>query len=139
MNGNNPNTKPTAFMGHFSSLKWALKSLTIGPQLCDTGTEFWVEAFKNLPRLTHVDDVTIVYRYFSLANTECWVYFNSVLSRRDLFPALKSVHVRSSYGSPMHGPEWASLSASLEGIRRRGVSLCTLFTQSGTKELTFFT
>ena len=127
--GNSSNTKSTAFMGHFSSSKWALKSLTIGPQFCEMRTGFWVEAFKNLPRLTRVDDVTIVYRcsLYATVDTERWVYFNSVLSRRDLFPALKSVHVRISCGLFARGPEWATVSISLEGIRRRGVALCTLF------------
>ena len=108
--------------------KWKLKSLTIGPKVHETNTEFLVEAFKNLPPLAHVDNVAIVYHYpkSNAFNTDCWEYFDRVLSRRDLFPALKSVHLHVSCGlyqlNDNHRKWWSIHSALLE-IRRRGILL----------------
>jgi len=83
-------------MDHLS--RWTLKSLTIGPQLHKTNTQFWEEAFNGLPPLPRVDNVTIVYTYPTAEefNTDCWEYFDRVLIRRDLFPALRSVQARAS-------------------------------------------
>jgi len=83
-------------MDHFRK-KWALKSLTIGPQFDKTNIAFWEEAFKDLPPLPGVDNVTIIHHYPEAAafNSDCWKYFDRVLTRRDLFPALKKVYVRS--------------------------------------------
>ena len=77
--------------------KWALKSLTIGPQFDKTDIVFWEEAFEDLPPLLDVDNVTIIHHYFGAAafNIDFWKYFDHVLTRRDLFPALKTVYVWS--------------------------------------------
>ena len=82
--------------------KWALKSLTIGPQSNKTNTVFLEEALKGLPPLPGVDNVTVIhYRHpteiYSTSN--CWKYFDRILTRRDLFPALKKVYVKSDCGS----------------------------------------
>ena len=72
-----------------------MKSLTIGPQLRKTNTRFWEEAFNGLPPLPEVDSVTIVYDcpLAEAFNTGCWDYFERVLARRDLFPALGSPYI----------------------------------------------
>ena len=115
-------------MKHLS--KWTLKSLTIGPQLHKTNTEFWVEALKGFPSLPRVDNVTMIYRYpeYEDYNTKFWEYMNSILSRKDLVPTLESVHVRFSSG-PSHRLDmlWRNLQSSLRSIKRRGVIPCELF------------
>jgi len=81
-------------MDHFS--KWTLTSLTIGPQLRETNTQFWEEAFNGLPPLPSVENITIVYNYRPGAfNTDCWEYFDSIVTRQDMFPALASVQVQT--------------------------------------------
>ena len=104
--------------------KWTLTSLTIGPQVQETNTEFWEESFKDLPPLPRVDSVTIIYHYPRLRafNTYCWEYFDRLLIRRDLFPALKSVHIRASCGSYELIPRrWWAVHSALRGIRARGL------------------
>jgi hypothetical protein len=73
------------------SKRWTLKSLTIGPQIHETNAQFWEEAFEGLPPLPGVDSLTIIYNYPSVKafNTDCWEYFGRLVTRRDLFPALK--------------------------------------------------
>jgi hypothetical protein len=109
--------------------KWALKSLTIGPQSNETDIGFWEEAFKDLPPLPGVDNVTIIYNYPSVKafNTSCWEYFDRTLTRRDLFPALKKVHVQSSCRSlELSSQKWWNIHASLRTIRWRGLGPCKL-------------
>ena len=87
-------------MGHFLE-RWTLKSLTIGPQIHKTDARFWEDAFMGLPPLPGVDNVTIIYNYptFKAFNTHCWVYFDHLLTRRDLFRALKRVYIQPSIKS----------------------------------------
>ncbi|KAF9779835.1 hypothetical protein BJ322DRAFT_1086751 [Thelephora terrestris] len=112
------------FVNHLS--KWSLKTLTIGPQFRETNTVFWVEAFKGLPPLPLVNNVTVVYHYpkYGDFNIDFWEYLERILSRRDLFPALKSMHVRCSFGS--HRLErmlrW-QLDRSLRSIKTRGITV----------------
>jgi len=87
-------------MNHLQN-KWALKSLTIGPQSNKTNPVFWGEALKGLPPLPEVDNVTVIHHYNTdiSSMTDRWEYFDRILSRRDLFPALKKVYVESDCGS----------------------------------------
>ena len=115
-------------MGHLPK-KWALKSLTIGPQSNETNIGFWEEAFKDLPPLPGVDNVTIIYNYprVEAFNTDCWEYFDGILTRRDLFPALKKVHVQASRGSRhLNSRWWRALYGSLRISRQRGLGPCKL-------------
>ena len=112
-------------MGYFSG-RWTLKSLTIGPQLHETNTQFWEEAFNDLPPLPRVEDVTIIYNYPTIDafNTDCWKYFDRLLTRRDLFPALRSVLIQSTPGSPRrHHVRWWEIDNSLRTVRERGLKL----------------
>jgi len=87
-------------MDHFRN-KWALRSLTIGPQFNRTNTVFWEGALKGLPPLPGVDSVTVIHRFPTDGSsiTDCWKYFDRILTCRDLFPALKKVYVQSLPGS----------------------------------------
>lgn len=110
-------------MDHLSN-KWTLESLTIGPQVHETNTKFWEESFKDFPPLPGVDNVTIICNYPSAKsfNTDCWKYFDHLLTRCDLFPALESVDIQSSFGSQQLSPRrWSDITASLRGISRRGL------------------
>jgi len=86
-------------MGHLQK-KWALKSLTIGPQFNKTDPVFWNEALKGLPPLPQVDNVTLIYHYHTdmSSMTNRWKY---LFTCRDLFPALKRVYIKSD-----RGPYW---------------------------------
>ena len=110
-------------MGHLSK-KWTVKSLTIGPQLHKTTTRFWEEAFNGLPPLPSVDNVTIVYNYPTIEafNTDCWEYFDHVLTNRDLFPALVSVQADPSIRSlqPTYN-KWWEIRSALRRVRGRGL------------------
>ena len=119
------NVESKAFTNHLS--KWALTSLTIGPQLHGANTQFWAEAFKDLPPLPCVDNVTIIYHYLKpkAFNTDCWEYFDRVLTRTDLFPALRSVHIRSTCGScQLIRRRWWSIYNALRTVRRKGLGPC---------------
>ena len=110
-------------MDHLSK-QWSLKSLTIGPQIHETNTQFWEEAFKDLPPLPDVDNITIIYCYPTVKafNTDCWKYFDRLLIRRDLFPALKSVDVQPSFASQQFSPQkrW-DVYASMRATSARGL------------------
>lgn len=109
---------------HHLSKKWTLKSLTIGPQLDETDTQFWRKAFNGLPMFPHVGNVTIVYNYPSVKaiTTDCWEYFDRILIRQDLFPALKSVQIQPSIKSHQFSyRRWWTIYGSLQGIRLRGL------------------
>ena len=124
-------------MNHLS--KWTLKSLTIGPQVCETNTEFWVEAFKDLPPLRRVGNVTLAYHYPKSANfnTDFWEYMDSILSRRDLFPALKSVHVQSSCAQSRRDHWlWWGILRSFSTVRTRGIVPRKLFAPEWDGKLT---
>ena len=98
--------------------------MTIGPQSNETDIGFWEAAFKDLPPLPGVDNVTIIYNYprVKAFNTNCWAHFDLILTRRDLFPALEKVHVRSSCGSHRLSPlMWWAIYDSLPTIRARGL------------------
>ena len=113
-------------MDHFS--KWTLKSLTIGPQFRHTNTQFWEAAFDNLPSLPSVDNVTIIYNYDTadVFNTDCWVYFDHVLTRKDMFPALRSVHVQPSIIPPAATPlKWWAIYDALRTVRMEGLNVVT--------------
>ena len=107
-------------MDHLS--KWTLKSLTIGPQLLPTKARFWERAFSDLPPLPGVVDVTIVYKYCKVEalypNTDCWEYFDRVLIRRDLFPALASVQAHAMSPDYGHQPH---IHHYLRRVRKRGL------------------
>ena len=108
-------------MDHLSK-KWRLKSLTIGPQPRKTNTQFWEEALNGLPPLPHVANVIIVHNY--AVNSECWRYFDRILTRRDLFPALESVWARPGIGRPGFSYErWWEISCAFRGIRSRGLTI----------------
>jgi len=111
--------------------KWRLESLTIGPQSNETNSAFWEEAFSGLPPLPRVDNVTIIYNYprVKAFNTECWQYFDRILARRDLFPALKGVYIHSSCGSRQLIPRrWWAIFGSLRAVRARGIGPRELLT-----------
>ena len=76
--------------------QWTLKSLTIGPHLHEMPTQFWEDAFMDLPPLPSVDNVTIIYPAARASDSDCRKYFDRLLTRKDLFPALKQVNTRSS-------------------------------------------
>ena len=110
--------------------KWTLRSLTIGPQLHETNTQFWEEAVNALPPLPSVDNVTIIYIYPTVAafNVDCWEYFDHVLTRRDLFPALESV--RAQQRIPLLQPahrDWRNPYNHLRRVRERGLLFCKSF------------
>jgi len=116
-------------MNHLSK-KWTLKSLTIGPHLYETNTQFWEEALKGLPPLPRVGNVTIVYNYPTARafNTDCWVYFDRILTDQGLFPALESVQAQPSTGSQQFSPRkmWA-IYGSLQRVRSKGLMSRKLF------------
>jgi len=99
--------------------KWALKSLTIGPQFNKTNPVFWDEALKGLPPLRRVDNVTVIqhYRRDMSSMTDRWKYFDRVLARRDLFPALKKVYVKSDCGSQW----WWNIRNAMPAVVARGL------------------
>ena len=104
--------------------RWSLKSLTIGPQVHQTNTEFWEEAFKDLQPLPRVGNVMIICNYPSAKafNTDCWEYFDRLLVRQDLFPALKVVDVQSSLRSQqLNAQRWFAIYTSLRAISMRGL------------------
>ena len=104
--------------------EWALKSLTIGPQSNETNLAFLEEAFRGLPPLPSVDNVTVVYNYSRAwrFNTDCWRYFDGILSRRDLFPALEGVHIHSTFGwQKLTSRRWWAISWALRAVRARGI------------------
>jgi len=101
--------------------KWKLKSLTIGPQPCKTNTHFWEEALNDLPPLLHVANVIVMHNY--AGNAECWRYFDRILRRRDLFPALEAVWARPGIGRPGFSfDRWWEIRCSFYGLRsQRGL------------------
>ena len=118
-------------MGHLSK-QWTLKSLTIGPQIYETGNQFWEESFKGLPPLPGADNVTIIYNYPTVEafNTDCWEYFDRLLARRDLFPSLRLVYIQPSIRSKKIGySKWRTIYyGALRTIQSRGLVPCKLFT-----------
>lgn len=121
-------------MYHLSK-KWSLKSLMIGPQIHETNTQFWEEAFKGLPPLPRLGSVTIVCNYpeAEAVNPDCWGYFDRMLSSRDLFPALKFVRVRPSAGRQRFGhTRWWTIYGAFRGIRSRGLTYCKSLSHSST-------
>lgn len=118
------NIEHKAFLDNFS--KWTLTSLTIGPQSLGANTRFWVESFGDLPPLPRVDNVTIICHDVEV---DCWVYFDSILTRTDLFPALTSVHVRPNCDYyEFTTQRWRFICNLLLGIRRRGLGPRQSFT-----------
>ena len=108
-------------MDHLSK-KWTLKSLTIGPQPRKTSNQFLEEALNGLPPLPHVANVTIVHNY--AGNNDYWRYFDRILSRRDLFPALEYVWARPGIGRPGFSYErWWEISCAFNGLRSRGLTI----------------
>ena len=98
-----------------------MKSLTIGPQILRTNTRFWGEAFNGLAPLPSVDNTTIIEKYpMEFGGTDSWEYFDRVLARRDLFPALGSVLVQANIGWP-EGDYLRDIHNSLRGVRERGL------------------
>lgn len=111
--------------------KWGLKSLTIGPQSNDTDTAFWEEAFSGLPPLPGVVNVTVIYNYprVGVFDIDCWKYFDRALTRRELFPALKTVYVQTSCGSQqLSRRRWLAIYRSLSAIRERRLGPCESLT-----------
>jgi len=108
--------------------KWALKSLTIGPQFDKTDTVFWEEAFRGLPPLPDVDNVTVIHHYPTGVTTlpDFWKYFDRVLTRRDLFPALKEVHVKSDRRSRRLVRWLWNIRNAMPTIVGRGLGPCKL-------------
>jgi len=114
-------------MYHLSK-KWTLKSLAI-EQHRETNTRFWEDALKDLPPLPRVGNVTIIYHSPTTTthSRDFWQYFDQLLARRDLFPALESVKVRPSIRSQRFGIyRWLAIYSSLRGIRSRGTMPSTL-------------
>ena len=99
--------------------KWALKSLIIGPQSNKTNPVFWNEALKDLPLLPQVDNVTVIHHYHTdmSSMTDRWRYFDRVLARRDLFPALKKVYAKSDCESQ----GWWSILNAMPAVVARGL------------------
>lgn len=125
LNYDGSDIRSQAFIELFSR-KWTLKSLTIGPQR-HRDTKFWVEAFKDLPPLPCVDSVTIIYHIPrpGTYNVDCWGYFDRTLARRDIFPALKSVYVRVTYGSyQLDCYRWRNILYSFQLIRAMRIGPC---------------
>lgn len=114
-------------MDHLSK-KWTLKSLTIGPQPRKTNTQFWEEALNGLPPLPHVGNFTMVHNY--AVNTEFWRYFDRMLIRRDLFPALNYVRAQPGVGRPGFSfDRWWDISSCFYGLRStRGLPIRKLLT-----------
>ena len=109
-------------MDHLST-KWTLKSLTIGPQPYETNTQFWEKALSGLSPLPNVGEVTIIHNYPTTedVNTDCWVYFDRILTRRDLFPALRSVRVQPTIGWSRFGDQrWLEVWYSFRGLQSSG-------------------
>jgi hypothetical protein len=120
--------------------KWALKSLTIVPQSNETNAGFWEEAFNDLPPLPGVDNVTVIYHYSRAKafKIDCWEYFDHILTRRDLFPALKMMYVRSSCGLQRLSPRrWWAIYGSMPATRARGLGPVSCSPSGETIELTF--
>ena len=106
------------------SNRWTLKSLTVGPQIHETNIQFWEEAFQGLPPLPGVTNATIIYTYPTVRafNIDCWKYFDRLLIREDLFPALESVDIQSSFASQQLSPQkWLDIYASLPAVCMRGL------------------
>ena len=104
--------------------KWPLESLTIGPQSNETNSAFWEEAFSGLPPLLGVYEVDIIYNYprVDAFNTDCWRYFDRVLARRDLFPALELVYIHSSCGSrQLILRRWWTIFNCFRAVKARGL------------------
>jgi len=120
--------------------KWALKSLTIGPQSNKTSLMFWTEALRDLPPLPSVDNVTIIYNYprVNVFNTGCWDYFDRLLTRQDIFPALRVVYVYSSFGSQSQRPDRRRrvIYDCLRKVRERGMGPVSCSRLGRTIELT---
>ena len=117
-------------MDHLSK-KWTLKSLTVGPQIIETNTQFWEESFRGLPPLPGLDNLTIIYNYPTAKsfNTHCWEYFDRLLPRRDLFPVLESVHIQPSIGAHRtNHRRWWAIYGSLRVVRSRGLLRSKLLT-----------
>ena len=111
----------------YLSNKWPLKSLTIGPQRNETDLGFWEEAFKNLPPLPGVDNVTLLYNYPGIKsfNTSFWSYFDRTLTRQDLFPALRIVKIQSTCESRrLSRKRWWAIRDSLRAVGSRGLGPC---------------
>jgi hypothetical protein len=81
--------------------KWTLESLTIGPQTHMTNYSFWHDAFQNFPPSPHMRELAIVYHYRNVRafDPSCWVYFDSLFSRRDIFPRFMKVDVHATIRS----------------------------------------
>jgi len=105
--------------------KWALKSLTIGPQSNKTNPVFWGEALKDLPPLPEVDNVTVIHHYNTdmSSMTDRWKYFDRILSRRDLFPALKKVYVESDCEPQW----WRDIRHAMPAVVMRRLGPCKFF------------
>ena len=91
--------------------------------------EFWAEAFKDLPPLPYVDNVTIVYYYPEpkAFNTDCWEYFDRILTRSDLFPALQLMDIQTKCGPyQLCYQKWFSICASLLRVGMKGLGPCKL-------------
>jgi hypothetical protein len=115
-------------MGHLPK-QWTLKSLTIGPQLHETDTQFWEDAFMGLPPLPSVDNVTIIYCYPTTKafNTHHWQYFDRLLTRRDLFPSLERVYIQPSIRSrQLSSPKRWAMYGAICTIKSRGLMPCKL-------------
>ena len=107
--------------------KWRLESLTIGPLTRKTGHAFWYKAFHDFPtgpRLKSLNDVTIIYRYthagaFVMSSCD---YFDTFLSRMDIFPRSMRVDIRMDV--PLTGTLIYYLGDHLLSLKRCRVVMC---------------
>lgn len=76
--------------------KWSLESFTIGPMTDPRNRTFWHDAFHNFPTVPRSNEVAIILHYYPSNNSldgNCWAYFDTLFSRRDIFPSSMEVDI----------------------------------------------
>ena len=111
-----------------------MESLTIGPLTRKTGYTFWHKAFHDFPpgpRLKCLNDVTIIYRYpnASAFVMRSWDYFDTFLSRMDIFPRSMRVNIKMDVTSTR--PLTYALGCRLLSLKRCRVVTCNGYRKCG--------
>ena len=111
-----------------------MESLTIGPLTRKTGYTFWHMAFHDFPpgpRLKRLNDVTIIYRYpnASAFVMRSWDYFDTFLSRMDIFPRSMRVDIKMDVTSTR--PLTYGLGCRLLSLKRCRVVTCNGYRKCG--------